>query len=159
MLAGHHSAYVEFPSGKEEDAPDGPVLLGRAGAELLTPGTTAVVESAGGVLCRRSAPRAGTDCRTDTHLVLPRMVGAEPVGRGTTGLHLCQICTAEPYGGQRISYVSTVDTDTTPLEGTGEGKTALESDEDAAEVEKGAELAVCQPRGPSMIRRRQTLSW
>lgn len=74
----------------------------------------------------------------DTHLVLPGVVGAEPVGTGTTGLHLCQICTAEPNGGQSDSYVSVVtaveDRDVASLETTAEDKVALESDESTAVV-------------------------
>lgn len=104
------------------------------------------------------SPRAMKDCRMNTHLVLPSAVGAEPVGMGTTGLHLCQICTAEPYGGQSNSYVSTVDTDTASLEGTDEGKATLESGEDTAEVGKGAELPAYQPRAEHIPRTRQTLS-
>lgn len=80
----------------------------------------------------------------DTYLVLAGAVGAEPVGIGTTGLHLCQICTAEPYGGQSGSYVSTVDTDTASLEETGEGKATLEGGEVTAEVGNGAELPAYQ---------------
>jgi hypothetical protein len=82
----------------------------------------------------------------ETHLVLPGAVGAEPVGMGTTGLHLCQICTAGPYRGQSSSYVSTVDIDTATLEETDEDKAALESGEGTAEVGNGAELPTYQPR-------------
>lgn len=95
----------------------------------------------------------------DTYLVLAGAVGAEPVGIGTTGLHLCQICTAEPYGGQSGSYVSTVDIDPASLEATGEGKTTLESDEVTAEVGSGAELPEYQTITEHILRRvRQTLN-
>lgn len=82
----------------------------------------------------------------DTHLVLPGAVGAEPVGIGTTGLHLCQICTAEPQGGQSSSYVSTEDVDTASLDRTDEVKATLEGKEVTVGVGKAAELPAYQPR-------------
>lgn len=86
----------------------------------------------------------------DTYLALPGTVGAEPVGTGTTGLHLCQICTAEPNRGQSGSYVSTVtaveDRDEDSPEMAAVDKAALESDGSTAVVEDGAELPLYQPK-------------
>lgn len=50
--------------------------------------------------CAAGQPEPGKVRSMDTHIVLPGVVEAEPVETGTTGLHLCQICTAEPNGGQ-----------------------------------------------------------
>lgn len=89
-------------------------------------------------------------CKTDTHLVLPGTVGAEPVGTGTTRLHLCQIYTAEPNRGRSSSYVSVVtaveDRVKASLERTAEDKAELESDGSTAVVEIGAELPLYQPK-------------
>lgn len=82
--------------------------------------------------------------------MLPGTVGAEPVGTGTTGLHLCQICTAEPNRGRSSSYVSVVtavgDRDEASLERRAEDKAALESDGSTAVVEIGEELPLYQPK-------------
>lgn len=134
-----HETYVELLGATEEGSPDGPVLLKGAGDELFRPGALGVDDSAGGTLRRWSDHELKTIWKVDTHLVLPGAVGAEPVGAGTTGLHLCQICTAEPNGGRSCSYVSTVtavgDRDGASLERAAEGETGLESDESTAVVE------------------------
>lgn len=82
--------------------------------------------------------------------MLPGAVVAGPVVTGATGLHLCQICTAEPTEEQSIPYVSVVidgeDGGTAPLESTPEGTRRVEGDESTAVVEMGAELPKYQSR-------------
>lgn len=100
--------------------------------------------------------------RADTHLVLPGVVGEEPVETVTTGLHLCQICTAEPQEGQSSSYVSVAtaveNRDEASLERTAEDDATLESDGSTALVEKGAELPAYQSRAEHSLGRTQTSS-